>query len=516
MSSLFKPTKPVLLPPDSDLVIKNDRPHVRIRIDGKTVLCKVTKAATHFLKPADKWYGKYRDADGKLQKPPLSPNKEAARTLLNNLLDVVEKEKATGRKDPTLKHQKKPLTEHLNDWDASLRAKNVQPDGIAQKLSRVRAVVKACEWVYAADMNADKLETFLAELRDNRPELPAMPAGEEFSSKELAYLLGVKQCSIPKQVQRYRLPATGNGKKRRFPRETVETLRSMKLKGRAIGTTNDWLQAVRQFARWMVPDRIATDPFVKLKALNAEADTRRRRGELSTEELTALITNTSASSYVFRGLDGSSRAMLYRVAVGTGYRTAELAALTPDSFDLDDTTPAANLSAEFTKNGKAASQPLSAVLVADLRRFLVHRDRKTPVWPSLWSKRSADMLRQDLAAAAIPVEVDGPEGIETRDFHALRACYISSVIRAGADLKQAMTLARHSDPKLTTKRYARTRLHDLSTVVDAMPDLDFPATQKNVTNCRSANDGNRFRLYSGCTQGCTCYPFRDGTRRVEP
>jgi hypothetical protein len=45
----------------------------------------------------------------------------------------------------------------------------------------------------------------------------------------------------------------------------------------------------------------------------------------------------------------------------------------------------------------------------------------------------AGMLRLDLAAAAIPVEVDGPEGTETRDFHALRACYISNIIRAGAD-----------------------------------------------------------------------------------
>ena len=53
-----------------------------------------------------------------------------------------------------------------------------------------------------------------------------------------------------------------------------------------------------------------------------------------------------------------------------------------------------------------------------------------------------------------------------RDFHALRACYTSKVIRAGADLKQAMTLARHSDPKLTAGRYARTRLADLGPVVD--------------------------------------------------
>ena len=88
--------------------------------------------------------------------------------------------------------------------------------------------------------------------------------------------------------------------------------------------------------------------------------------------------------------------------------------------------------------------------------------------------KAADMLRADLEAAGLPVEVDGPEGTETRDFHALRVVFISNVIRAGADLKQAMTLARHSDPRLTTARYGRTRLHDLGAVVAAVDaELSF-------------------------------------------
>ncbi|WP_157469496.1 hypothetical protein [Gemmata sp. SH-PL17] len=32
-----------------------------------------------------------------------------------------------------------------------------------------------------------------------------------------------------------------------------------------------------------------------------------------------------------------------------------------------------------------------------------------------------------------------------------------------------MTLARHSDPRLTTSRYARTRLGDLGSVVNKLP-----------------------------------------------
>ena len=88
------------------------------------------------------------------------------------------------------------------------------------------------------------------------------------------------------------------------------------------------------------------------------------------------------------------------------------------------------------------------------------------------------MLRCDLAAANIPFKIDSPEGEETRDFHALRGCYISNIIRAGAELKQAMTLARHSDPKLTTARYARTRLHDHGALVNKLPNSNEPETAR--------------------------------------
>ena len=73
------------------------------------------------------------------------------------------------------------------------------------------------------------------------------------------------------------------------------------------------------------------------------------------------------------------------------------------------------LPAEHTKNRKGACQPLAAALVADLRTYLVGRPRKEPVWPGTWSKQAANILRADLDAAGLPVEVDGPEGTETRD-----------------------------------------------------------------------------------------------------
>ena len=112
------------------------------------------------------------------------------------------------------------------------------------------------------------------------------------------------------------------------------------------------------------------------------------------------------------------------------------------------------------------------------------------------------MLRIDLKAAGIPVKVDGPEGVEGRDFHALRNCYISDVLRTGADLKQAMTLARHSDPRLTAGRYARTRLHDLGAVVNKLPSLVRPSESAELVSLRmTGTDGAAAPEQQGAAKG---------------
>jgi hypothetical protein len=69
------------------------------------------------------------------------------------------------------------------------------------------------------------------------------------------------------------------------------------------------------------------------------------------------------------------------------------------------------------------------------------------------------------AAAGIPYVIDGPDGPLYADFHSLRHTYVALLDRSGASLKQAMQLARHSDPKLTMARYGRAQLHDLEETV---------------------------------------------------
>src|SRR5205085_6909043 len=94
-----------------------------------------------------------------------------------------------------------------------------------------------------------------------------------------------------------------------------------------------------------------------------------------------------------------------------------------------------------------------------------------PVWSGTWFEDGAEMLRGDLDAASVPYVVEGPNGPLFADFHSLRHSYIALLDRGGATLKEAMQLARHSDPKLTMAVYGRARLHDLGEAVGRLPAL---------------------------------------------
>ena len=62
-----------------------------------------------------KWYGKYRDENGDVQRVPLSSNKSVAQEMLGKLVGTVERKKA-GVYHPAEEHGRKPLDESLQDY----------------------------------------------------------------------------------------------------------------------------------------------------------------------------------------------------------------------------------------------------------------------------------------------------------------------------------------------------------------------------------------------------------------
>ena len=421
MASLIRPTRPFPLPVGADVVQKDGRPHARLAENGRAVLYPVSKDGTKYLKPAKKWYAQYTDALGRTRRKPLATNKEVAQRMLGDLMRKVERERA-GDRDPFEDHRRKPLAVHLTDWETALRAAGRTDDYVELKLTRVRQAFEGCQFVFLGDLSAERLGVFLAGLRDA---------------------------------------------------------------GRSVQTTNDWLQAVKQFARWVVDHgRAARNPFTTLKPGNAGTDPRHNRRALSPDEVARLLDATRASGATLRGLSGEARYHLYLTALLTGFRAKELSSLTPEAFDLSADPPTVFLRAAATKNGKPAHQPLPAELVEALRGFLTGKPGGEPLWPGKWVDRPNGLLQQDLAVAGIPYAVDGPNGPEHADFHALRVTYITSLARAGVSPTLAKELARHSDVRLTTNTYTKLNLHDRRSGVDALPRFTggagnpIPVTQR--------------------------------------
>ncbi len=337
----------------------------------------------------------------------------------------------------------------------------------------------------------------MADLRRPSPVVE-IPPGDEFASSVVAKLLGIKLDCVRRFVARHRLATVGKGPARRLTRGSVLTIAEWTAEGNGPATINRYITAIRGFFRWLVKvKRIGSDPLDSLTLVNTQADVRHARRELTADELQALLSGTRASHRAFRNLTGPERYFLYLTAAGTGFRSNGLANLTPADFDLDAEAPIVTLPHASPKTGRRNYNHFPRTW---LRDFLSGRSKNSPVWGGTWASgcMGAEMLRRDLEDAGIAFAVDGPDGPEYADFHALRHTYLTMLGRNGVDLRTAQELAGHSTPLLTA-RYSHRRLYDLAGAVGMLPNLVPPILTPAVAEmplCMTGTDGA-----SGAVQG---------------
>jgi len=267
----------------------------------------------------------------------------------------------------------------------------------------------------------------------------------------------------------------------------------------SLQTLNHYLRSIKQFARWLWRDRrMPENVLFHLSGFNARLDRRYDRPALTDDEAERLVRAAAGSPKAF-GLSGDDRAMLYRLAMGTGFRRNELRSLTPESFDLLADPPTITVEAAYSKRRRRDVQPIRPDLAAIIRPWLKAKRAKLPVFDTTDSHwhRTAKMLATDLQAARSVWlgEARTPEERQQReresflayrdaaglvaDFHALRHTYITNVGRSGASMKTHQELARHSEPSLTM-RYTHPRIHDKTAALESLPSLgsDGPETQR--------------------------------------
>ena len=486
------------LPADADIVDRDGKPHVRLKDRGRAIFCPLTKDGRGYLRPSKCWYFKYRDANGTVKRIKGFADLKATEQL------AAETERRASRTrvgiiDPGEEHARRPLAEYLKDYADALEAKGDSMEHVRKTTARTAALFAGSGFVFPNDIDAAKVARWLNSIRRDGPRVD-LPTNESFRPSEVAELLGISGTAVAVAVKRLNLLVTGNGKARRLPRTSVEVLVQNRLKGTGPATINHYIRAVRGFCRWLVrTNRIGSNPLESLTLVNEAVDVRRSRRELTSDELRRLFDAAQSSGRVFRGLTGGDRYTLYLLAVGTGFRAAALANLTPGDFDFDRAT--VTLPARFNKSRRQKVQPLPTDVSAALRSYMTGKPTAVPIWGGTWHSggRTADMIRTDLEAAGIAYATDGPDGPEYADFHSLRHSFLTLGGRSGIDLRTLQELAGHSTPLLTA-RYSHRRLHDLVGAIEKLPAF-VPASQAGTPAEASPLRNSHIEDPTGVPQG---------------
>ena len=111
-----------------------------------------------------KWWGQFRDESGVERRVPLAADKTAAQAMLNERVRKVERAKA-GLVDPTEEQRKRPLSEHVADFERYLKNKGVTPKQVHSAASQLQRMIGARKWKLTGDISASDSLDFLGDLR---------------------------------------------------------------------------------------------------------------------------------------------------------------------------------------------------------------------------------------------------------------------------------------------------------------------------------------------------------------
>jgi len=335
---------------------------------------------------------------------------------------------------------RRPISQHIAEYKAHLSARQNTKKHVDQTVIQVEAIVSACNVQTAHDLTGAGV-------------MQAIDGIRRFGTQ--------------------RVDKTG----KRIPM--------------SLRTCNSYLRSIKSFTRWLwMEKRSHDDLLIGLRGFNEEADRRHRRRELTSDEIGYLLQFVSTYTTPKHNLPGPDRAMLYRLALGTGFRAAELRSLKPESFDLQATSATVKVAAAYSKRRREDTQPLADDLAIRLEEWLAGHPRGQLLFGAM-PGGTARMLRADLTAARRSWigDAQGNELERLRreesdflcyrnaagavaDFHSTRHTFISGIVAGGASVKVAQELARHSTSRLTVDRYAHTRLNDLQNALSTLPNFD--------------------------------------------
>ena len=206
-----------------------------------------TPGAEKVKKKSKKWYGR---VPGNRQPVPLSANKTAAGQMLAALVNKAELGKA-GIRDPFEEHRKRPLAEHLADWEAVPAGRAARRRSTSGRPSPAPAASStgagSSSWRTCPPPACSNTSPACAS--SGRALPPLDPAKAGYTKKELAALLGVKPSAVPSLVA----PAPPGGDRQRqgppLPEGDGRGAACPPRRGRSIKTSNLYLDAIKAVRR---------------------------------------------------------------------------------------------------------------------------------------------------------------------------------------------------------------------------------------------------------------------------
>jgi hypothetical protein len=165
MPRLFQPTYTKPIPEGARIFTRRGKRFARFRDRGGNVVdVPLTDAGDRIIRTSDTWHAEFKDQNGKWQRKPLSRNKEAAQAMFGDLVRRVERQQG-GLTDPFEDERRRPLAEHLGDYERYLISKGNTAKHARMTRRRVQAAADGCGWVFTSDISAVEL---LGWVRDER------------------------------------------------------------------------------------------------------------------------------------------------------------------------------------------------------------------------------------------------------------------------------------------------------------------------------------------------------------
>jgi integrase len=377
-------------------------------------------------------------------------DKDAAQRLANKL-ETAAMQRREGLIDARLERLaqegRRPLREHLADYEAHLKAANRSPDHVNRTARLIRTIAQAAGVTGIGEITADNVNTFASDL------------GQRRSAR----------------------------------------------------TVQAHLTAIKSFTWWLAANgKLPADPLASVRKPNPKTDRRRERRMLLPEEWHWLRSVTLTDGVRHHNMAAAERVLLYATAIQTGLRSGELRSLTRGRLYLDALPPYIVCKAGSTKNQQDAQQYIQPELAAELRQHVGRKAPAAPVFAMPHETDVAAMLRADLVAARrawLRATKHDPEERarreqsdflcavnhegESLDFHSLRHTCGAWLAMSGAHPKAVQAVMRHSTITLTMDTYGHLFPGQEAESVARLPSMlgDGPEALRATGTCDAGIEG---------------------------